>query len=388
MDIPQLRKQFESTFGRPAAGACRAPGRVNLIGEHTDYNGGFVLPIAIARQTVALYAPRAGRTITFVSSQSAEPVSVELDKPITAGEPKWGNYVRGTVACLLEKGIPLAGADMLLSSDVPLGGGLSSSASLEVAVATALLEMTGSRGAITDGDLAKACQKAENVYAGAPCGIMDQSIAVMGKAGHALLLDCLSGQTRQVPFSDPSLVLLVADTQVRHDIGDGGYPLRRRQCSSAAAKLGVDFLRNADEDMIARAAKTGALDEQELMRSRHAVSEIQRTLWAVEALDAGDYKRFGQLMYASHESLRYDFEVSCEELDTLVDAARACPGVYGARMTGGGFGGCAIFLCQADHAEPARGALSAAFEARFGRPCPIFATTACDGAGPIDDNGQ
>jgi len=377
MKLAELKQRFESTYGRPPAGAARAPGRVNLIGEHTDYNDGFVMPIAIERQTVALYAPRGDRKVGFRSLQAAGAATVDLDGRIAPGEPPWANYCRGVAAGLLAAGARLTGADVLLDSDVPLGGGLSSSASLEVATALALLTAAGATGTLPPGRLALICQKAEHDFAGAPCGIMDQSIAIMGQAGRALLLDCRSGQTRHIPFDDPRAVLLVADTQVKHDIADGGYGARRRQCFDAAGKLGVKALRDADE---ARVARCNKLSGKELMRARHVVGEIHRTLQAAEALGAADYAEFGRLMYASHESLRDDYEVSCEELDVVVELARGCPGVYGARMTGGGFGGCAIVLAQADRAGEISGAVAAGFAKRFGRACPIFATRAAAGA--------
>ncbi|MGB2820362.1 MAG: galactokinase family protein, partial [Phycisphaerae bacterium] len=221
VDIDELKTAFASAFGRSALGVVRAPGRVNLIGEHTDYNDGFVLPIAIERQTLAAYATRDDRTVTFRSAQAEGDAAIDLDGEIAPGEPRWANYCTGVAAGLKARGVPLVGCDVLFVSDVPVGGGLSSSASLEVATAKALLAAAGRLGEIGDRDLALLCQKAEHEFAGAPCGIMDQSIAIMGRAGRALLLDCRSGETRQIPFDDPDVVLLVADTQVKHEISDG-----------------------------------------------------------------------------------------------------------------------------------------------------------------------
>ena len=383
MSTEALKQAFESRYARPPAGAVQAPGRVNLIGEHTDYNDGFVLPIAIDRRTAAAYAPREDRTVNFASAQAAEPASVDLDAPIEPGEPAWANYCTGVAAGLLARGTPLGGADVLFDSNVPIGGGLSSSASLEVAAALALLASAGAQRP-DDRELALICQKCEHDFAGAPCGIMDQSIAVMGRAGRALLLDCRTGETKQVPFDDPSLVVLVADTRVKHDIADGGYAARREQCYAAAGTLGVKMLRDADEETVRAAGEGGTLAGKELMRARHVVGEIARTLQAVEAMQAGDYERFGELMYASHASLRDDYEVSCEELDAVVALAGECEGVYGARMTGGGFGGCAIVLAEADRARAVSEAIAGGFAERFGAPCTIFATRACDGAGAME----
>jgi galactokinase len=353
---------------------------VNLIGEHTDYNDGFVLPIAIERETLALVGPRKDRTIRFVSTAQEAEASVSMDEPIAPGEPKWANYCRGVAAGLVARGVKLAGADVLFDSDVPLGGGLSSSASLEVATALALLAAAGKSGSVPDRELALLCQKAEHDFAGAPCGIMDQSIAIMGRAGHALLLDCRGGETRHVPFDDPGVVLLVADTQVKHEISDGGYAARRRQCESAAAGLGLRALRDATPEMVSDAAASGKLAGKELMRARHIVGEIDRALQGVKALEAHDYPAFGRLMYGSHEALRDDYEVSCEELDAIVELARPLAGVFGARMTGGGFGGCAIILAEAGRADAVAQAVADGFAKRFGRRCPIFATRAAAGA--------
>jgi len=380
MNLDDPKSEFRRRFGTDPAGAVRAPGRVNLIGEHTDYNDGFVLPIAIDKQTVALYAPRDDRTVQFISLQAPTPAAVELDEPIAPGEPAWANYCKGVAVGLLDAGAALAGCDVLFDSDVPLGGGLSSSASLEVAAAFAMLSAAGAQGTIAPRDLALLCQRAENVFASAPCGIMDQTVAILARAGHALLLDCRSGETSHVPFDAPEVVLLVADTQVSHDIGGEGYPLRRAQSESAAAKLGVASLRDASAESVAAAAADGTLDEVEARRARHVVSEIARTLQAVEALAGSDYAAFGRLMYASHASLRDDYEVSCEELDAIVALSAAQEGVYGARMTGGGFGGCAIILAVAEQADKIAAAVGAGFAGRFDHPCTIFQTRACAGA--------
>jgi len=382
-NLDELRKSFASAFGGPAAGVVRAPGRVNLIGEHTDYNDGFVLPIAIELQTLAPWAPRDDRKVRFRSAQAAGAAEIDLDAEIAPGEPKWANYCTGVAAGLKARGVALVGCDVLFDSDVPIGGGLSSSASLEVAAGKAMLAAAGALDAVGDRDLALICQKAEHDFAGAPCGIMDQSIAIMGRAGRALLLDCRSGQTRQIPFDDPAVVLLVADTQVKHEISDGGYAARRSQCEAAAAALGLSALRDADEALIEQAGADGTLAGKELMRARHVVGEIARTLSAVEAMEAGDYARFGELMYGSHAALRDDYEVSCEELDAIVEIARGCDGVHGARMTGGGFGGCAIVLAAADRAEAIEESIASGFAERYGRRCPIFATRPADGASVI-----
>jgi galactokinase len=378
-----IRTAFQTAFARPAAGLVRAPGRVNLIGEHTDYNDGFVLPIAIDKQVVAEFAPRGDGVICFRSRQTDGVVTVGPSEDPQPVKGSWGNYPVGVLVELRKAGLRPGGADVLFDSNVPLGGGLSSSAALEVATALALLAAFGKQGAIAGRELALLCQRAENLFAGAPCGIMDQSISVLGQAGHALLLDCRDGKTTQVPFEAPGLVLLVMNTQVKHDIGEGGYPLRRRQCHEAAAKLGVKALRDCTGAELAKAAKEGRITGDLLKRARHVVGEIERTLAAVAAARDGDYAAFGRLMYASHDSLRDDFEVTCEELDCLVDSARNMPAVLGARMTGGGFGGCAIALVKADYANAVTIKIADDFERRFGRRCPVFATSAANGAGVL-----
>ncbi|NQU75425.1 MAG: galactokinase [Planctomycetes bacterium] len=381
MDWSALTAKFESFFGVGELPAVvRAPGRVNLIGEHTDYNGGFVLPIAIEKQTVALVRPRADVQIVLRSTGAQGEGSVGLSEWIAPGEPKWANYCLGVIAGLKDRGLRLVGADILFDSDIPIGGGLSSSASLEVATALAVQTASGTVGTVPPRELALLCQKAENTFAGAPCGIMDQSVVVMAQAGTALLLDCRSGQTRYVPFDNPNMVLLVCDTQVRHDIGEGGYGVRRSQCESAAAKLGLPTLRDASAESVARCTK---LSDVERMRVRHVIGEIARTTDATAALGAGDYDGFGKLMYASHQSLRDDYQVSCEELDAIVETARNCPGVYGARMTGGGFGGCAIVLVEARRGDDVAQAIAVAFADRFGRRCPISLTRAAGGASVV-----
>jgi galactokinase len=422
MNTNQLQSRFVELYGRPASIAVRSPGRVNLIGEHTDYNQGFVLPIAIEPQTVGLAGPRADRLVRLASLQAQGDCRVSLDEPILRGEPGWANYGKGVIAGLIARGCAMSGADLLFDSDIPLGGGLSSSAALEVATAKLMLACAKSVAAniaatapgslastaaknaavapmqeIPPHELAHLCQQAEHKFALAPCGIMDQSIVIMGQAGHALLLDCQSLQTSQIPFGRTDIVLLVADTQVKHDISDGGYGARRQQCFDAAAKLGVKWLRDAAGSSASatgtlphtgglqttrqwRPSQNVTLSGKELMRARHVIGEINRTLEAVAALRKHDYAAFGRLMYLSHDSLRDDFEVSCEELDEIVESAKAQRGVFGARMTGGGFGGCAIILAKADQARDIIAAVGNSFAKRFGRVCPILATKAAQGA--------
>jgi len=380
MQLSEAEERFAEVYARRPCGAARAPGRVNLIGEHTDYNDGFVLPIAVEKTTHALFAPREDSTIRLASQQAESPASIDLTRPIRPGKPPWANYVRGVAAGLVGRGVELAGADLLFVSDIPLGGGLSSSAALEVAAALGLLAVSGKSDALPARELALLCQRAEHEFAGAPCGIMDQSIATQARRGMALLLDCRSGEGEHIPFDTPETVLLIVDTQVHHDLAAGEYARRRQQCFDAARRLGVPSLRDLDEQDTANAEAAHALDRVQACRVRHVVREIARTLAAADALRDGRMRQFGQLMFESHASLRDDFQVSCEELDVLVEAARGLEGVYGARMTGGGFGGCAIILVAADRAGPIIEAIRRQFAERFGRTCPIFASRAVEGA--------
>ncbi|XP_044309879.1 galactokinase [Varanus komodoensis] len=351
--LAAARSVYKKTFGGADPKiAVSAPGRVNLIGEHTDYNQGFVLPMALQMGTVMVGSPREDGLISIVTTaeEVGEPQSVQFQAPreggdLKPGEPRWANYVKGVIQHY--KAGPLPGFDAIIASNLPLGGGLSSSASLEVATYTFLQQLCPD-----DGDpVAKAlvCQKAEHTFAMMPCGIMDQFISVMGKEGHALLLDCRSLETRLVPLVDPDLVILITNSNVRHTLTGSEYPTRRRQCEEAAKALGKASLREASQADLE--GSQALLSEEVYRRARHVIGEIERTVGAAEALQSGDYKRFGQLMVESHNSLRDDYDVSCLELDELVSAALEIPGVYGSRMTGGGFGGCTVTLLESGAAE-------------------------------------
>ncbi|KAM9177683.1 galactokinase isoform 2-T2 [Mergus octosetaceus] len=349
------RAYGEAFGGAAAAGAVWAPGRVNLLGEHTDYNGGFVLPMALQLGTVLVGSPTQDGTISILTTSEAadEPHRVQFpapseSSPLSPGQPHWANYVKGVIQHY--RGGPMPGFNAVIASDIPLGGGLSSSASLEVATYTFLQQLCPD-----DGDLvakALACQKAEHTFAGMPCGIMDQFISVMGKEGHALLIDCRSLETVPVPLTDASLAVLITNSNVRHALTGSEYPTRRRQCQEAAAALGKTSLRDAT--MAELEAARGRLGEEVYRRARHVISEIERTVRAAQALQDRDYGTFGRLMVESHNSLRDDYDVSCPELDELVAAALEVDGVYGSRMTGGGFGGCTVTLLVAEAAERAQ----------------------------------
>ena len=351
-----------------------APGRVNLIGEHTDYNGGFVLPFAIEGGIWIAARPRPDRAVRVVSAQYPDaPAEFALDQPLRPDEPAWGRYVGGVLAGLIEAGAELPGWDAAVHATLPVGGGVSSSAALETAVAVLAEELSGFR---QDPERrALLCQRAEHEFAGTPCGIMDQFAVSLAQEGHLLLIDCRTQATRHVPMPVGEVSFLVFNTMVRHALNDGAYRNRRDDCHEAARLLGVPDLRAADPGMLAAACDV--LPERLFRRARHVVTENARTLAAVQALTAADWAETGRLMFASHASLRDDFEVSCPELDAVVAAARALgpeAGVHGCRMTGGGFGGCCVALVAAASAEAVRERLLAAYHEATGIAGTAFLT--------------
>lgn len=377
-DTGVLASRFQETFGAPADGVWQAPGRVNLIGEHTDYNEGFVLPFAIDRTAKVALRVRTGSKVRMLSTFGGHGV-VEAD--LAHSEPGsgegWSRYPLGVAWALKERGIEVPGFDLLLDSDVPSGAGLSSSHAIECAVISALNELTGAGFAAED--LVLATQRAENVFVGAPTGIMDQSASLRGAKGHAVFLDCRDQHVELVPFDAEAsgLVLLVIDTKVSHSHADGGYASRRASCELGAEILGVKALRDVGVERLEEAS--GLLDETTLRRVRHVVTENDRVLQTVETLGADGPAAIGALLDASHVSMRDDFEISCPELDLAVDTARA-HGAIGARMTGGGFGGSAIALTPVGQEQQVRDAVVRSFsEAGFTAP-EIFTVTPAAGA--------
>jgi galactokinase len=380
----RVQAGFMERFQREPLGVWRAPGRVNLIGEHTDYNDGFVFPFAIDRSTVVALAPREDRTIQITTAYSEDVIRIGLDGVSPDAVSGWSAYPLGVVWALGEFGADLsdvAGFDAHIDSDVPVGAGLSSSAAIESAVAVALNEVwdLGFDGQL----LARVGQLAENKAVGAPTGIMDQSASLLGRKDAAVFLDCRSLDAEVIPlgFEAAGLVLLVIDTHVSHAHATGGYADRRASCERGAREMGVSSLRDLDVDDLDRAA--GVLDAETLRRVRHVITENQRVLDTVRTLRLEGPEAIGDLLTASHVSMRDDFEISVPELDVAVDTARAA-GAIGARMTGGGFGGAAIALVRVADLESVSAGVLAAFAARGFEKPDLFTVTAADGASRVD----
>jgi galactokinase len=340
--VLHVREAFAQELGVEPSHLIAAPGRVNLIGEHTDYNEGFVLPSAIDRHVVMAVRPRDDGIVRLFALDLDATASFSLNHIVRDDAQPWSNYQRGVAWALQEAGYRLAGMDAVLASDVPIGAGLSSSAAVELAAAMAF--QTLAEIDLDSVERAKLCQKAENDFVGMHCGIMDQYIISMGQRDHALLIDCRSLDYEPVPVPEGCQIVICNTNKPRELVGSA-YNERRTECEMGARRLGAASLRDVMPAQLAQHAD--ALDRTILKRCRHVVTENQRTLETVDALRQGDLARAGALMNASHVSLRDDYEVSCPELDAMVEAAWDQPGVYGARMTGAGFGGCTVNLVQA-----------------------------------------
>jgi len=379
----ELVSKFKSLFGA-APRLFRAPGRVNLIGEHTDYNDGFVMPAAIDLSTIAAIAARRDRKLRVHSLAFAQTVEFDLDDPSPTPRGDWSDYVRGVTLSLDNAGRRLVGADLMLHGDLPMGSGLSASAALEVAAGFALCSV--SDAAIDLTDLALYCQRAENEFVGMRCGVMDQFISCRGVAGCVLLIDCRSLEAWPLRL-DPRARLVICNTMVHHELASSAYNARRKACERAVALLsgplyGVKALRDVTQEQLSHFS--ALLPDPILRRARHVVSENARVLQAATALAAGDLAEFGWLMNESHRSLRDDYEVSCPELDLMVELARGAPGVYGARMTGGGFGGCTINLVEAERVESFKEIVGEAYRDATRRTPRIFVCDPATGVGELD----
>lgn len=384
MLIPaSLQQEFRDRFDRTPR-LFSAPGRVNLIGEHTDYNEGFVLPMAIDRRTYVAGAKRADKRIRVYASDLGESAEFELSPDLepVGGAPSghWSNYVRGVAVCLERDWYSLGGADLLIASEVPLGAGLSSSAALEAAVGFALLMLNEQSGNLLD--LALTLQRAEQEFTGTQCGIMDQYIACLGRAGQALLIDCRTLGSEYIPFALPDARLVICNSMVKHALASGAYNQRRQECEEGVRRLalhlpGIQALRDVGIEEFDQVAET--LPDLIRRRCNHIITENARVALAVEALQRGDLNFFGRLLNSSHDSLRYDYEVSCPELDTLAELAQHLPGVYGARMTGGGFGGCTVNLVKTEQVESFVATLSQAYQEATGMTPECHICLASDG---------
>ncbi len=361
--------------GEPPALLVRAPGRVNLIGEHTDYNDGFVLPMAIDRAVYYALRPRNDSQVRIYSLDYEELGQFDLTNIVDTGSG-WLEYVKGTAWAMQSIGCELKGFEGVLAGDVPLGAGLSSSAALEMATARAFTAV--SNLSWNPAEMAKQGQKAENQWVGVNTGIMDQMISAAGEAGHALLIDCRSLATEAIPLP-PGTTVVILDTATRRGLVDSAYNERRVQCEAAAAFFDVAALRDVDE--VTFHARAAELDELTRRRARHVITENERVLAACAAMRNGDAVEFGRLMNASHESMQHDFEISNEQLNIMAALARRQPGCFGARMTGGGFGGCAVALVAADQVDDFVTAVAVAYTAATQLAPQIYVSLAADGAG-------
>ena len=378
----RLKALFAELYGGHPT-IYRAPGRVNLIGEHTDYNDGFVMPAALNLHTYVAVGPRADRLLRVYSENLDEACDLDLDSIRPGKSGHWSDYVRGVAGVLETSGYKLRGADLAIASEVPLGSGLSSSAALEVSTAWALVR--NSEIDVDRNALPQMCQRAEHLYPETKCGIMDQFISCHGRAGHALMLDCRSLDFQLLPV--PSQVrLMVCDTMVKHEHASGGYNTRRRECEEGLQALKqvlpeIHALRDVSVDELEQ--YRGRLSPVIYKRVRHAVTENERVKMAASALQSADMAKLGALMADSHRSLRDDYEVSTPELDLMVELARDQKDVYGARMTGGGFGGCTINLVHSDRAEEVQQRLVQLYEAKTGLKPTIIICEGSDGAGAV-----
>jgi galactokinase len=383
IEIPKLAARFKDLYGaRPRL--FRAPGRVNLIGEHTDYNEGYVLPMAIDQATVVAIAARTDRILRIRSLNLDESIDLDLDSLGSGRQGTWKDYVEGVASALTESDIALCGADVAIQSDVSMGSGLSSSAALEIALAKALVTISG--GSLDGLSLALAGQTAEHKHVGILCGIMDQFTAVHASEGHAILLDCRSLNAKSIHLNLQSHKIVICDSRVRHQLATSEYNRRRRDCEQ-----GVNLLRSSlpkirtlrDVSPSELEINRSVLPELVFRRCHHVVSENSRTLKAAECLARGDLAAMGKLMAESHRSLRDDYEVSCPELDLLVECAETQPGVLGARMTGGGFGGCTVNLVEGSRISAFRDSISGEYQDAFKRIPNVFAVRASKGVEEI-----
>lgn len=383
IDAARIHSHYVAHFGHAPQLIVRAPGRVNLIGEHTDYNAGFVLPAAIDRATFIAASPRTDRRVRVFAADLNESDEFAIDQIERSGLRPWSNYIRGMVRALQAAGHVIDGADMVVASSVPRGAGLSSSAALEVATGYVFqlfynLNMLGE-------ELALMAQATENTFVGVNCGIMDQFIVTLGKANHALLIDCRDLSYQEVPMPTKAAVV-ICDSHIERSLAASAYNQRRAECEHAVELLkpvipGIKALRDVNSTQLEQHGHL--LSAVVLQRARHVVSENERVIASVQALSQGDIAEFGRLMNASHASLRDDYAVSIPEMDALVAAAQRVSGCYGSRLTGAGFGGCTVSLVDIDAVERFRHEVAAAYLASTGKSATIYVTHAADGVSRI-----
>ena len=378
----KTKEKYISYYGCAPQWIVAAPGRVNIIGEHTDYNGGFVFPMGIERYTILAGAPCSeSDKIKVRCMRFNESVLININK-LNRSEPIWSNYIRGVIAGYQERGVKIPSMNVIMNSNVPLGGGLSSSAALEVATGTLIEAAAGIEFSLQDRALIG--QKAEHDYAGVPCGIMDQFISAMARKDQIMLLDCRSYETRWTSIKDPDVSFLIINSNVKHQLASGEYGKRRAECENAAKIMGIDLLRDATLQQLENAKVQ--MGNTSYKRAKHVITENERTLKAAEALEKSQFEVAGQYMYQSHESLSKDFEVSCEELDQIVLIAHKIGlsgGIYGCRMTGGGFGGCAIALVKTTQIQQITQTIEVAYKKATGLTCSIFSSRPAMGAHKI-----
>jgi galactokinase len=381
--LENLRAAFQKLYGREPR-FFRAPGRVNLIGEHTDYNDGFVLPMAIEYETIVAAAVREDRKIRVRSVNLDEAGEIDLDAPEIARRGSWLDFVEGVARILERRGAKLRGVDLLIESSVPSGAGLSSSAALEISVGLALTESSASP--IDKIQLALIGQAAEHEFVGAKVGIMDQYVSALGRRHHALLIDCRSLEATQIPFAAQDAAIVICDSKVKHELADSEYNTRRAQCEEGVELLkeflpGITKLRDVSVEDFAK--YESKLPETIKKRCRHVVMENERTISAAKALKNNDLAEFGRLMWLSHASLRDDYEVSCRELDLLVEVAQKSRLVLGARMTGGGFGGSTVNLVPLEYVDEFTEKITTEYKQQTSIESAVYKTGAADGAGEM-----
>lgn len=383
--VNSAKQTYTQRFGDPPKWVVMAPGRVNLIGEHVDYNDGFVMPMAIERFVVIAAGPGEGdgETLQVFSDAMDDECTISVGAESAQDLPRWGQYIHGVLKEMADAGYTSGPLRAAIHANVPLAGGLSSSAALEVATATMVEAASGK--SMSSSEKAKLCQRAENIHVGMPCGIMDQFSSAACEVDQLMQLDCRSLETKQVPFTNPKITVLIINSNVKRELASSAYPLRRAQCETAAKQLGVTALRDATMPMLEKLSEQ--LEEVVFRRARHVISEIGRVQEMATALESNNWALAGELMYASHDSLRDDYEVSCEELNLLVDTAHQLgpgSGVIGSRLTGAGFGGCTVTLVESDAVEDVANRIAQTYQTTLNIEPTLFTTRPGPGAHIIE----